>query len=311
MHYIKNFLNIPKDIGPTAVTIGNFDGIHLGHQAIIKAVVSSAQAQGLASVVVSFDPYPKAFFLNGKVPRLMTWREKYLALKALGVDYFLVIKFDAAFAAIKAENFVTDILVDRLQAQCLFVGDDFRFGAKRLGDYQLLVKMGAQFHFSVSQAPTYLYQEDRVSSSRLRETLQAGDMALAHDLLGHHYALCGTVVHGDKLGRELGFPTANIDLHRRRVPLSGIYVVQVSGIDDAIYQGVANIGTRPAVNGTRVLLEVFIFDFNRDIYGENITVSFLHKLREEENYDSLDLLTAQIAKDVAAAKEYLASKNIT
>ena len=302
---IKGLNEIPKDIGATVVTIGSYDGIHQGHQRIIRELVQQARQQQLAAVVISFDPYPKEFFLGERVPRLMSWREKFLALKALGVDYFLTIKFDYDFSQMSAEDFVTNVLVKQLKAKKIIVGDDFRFGCKRKGDYRLLEQMGATLDFSVEYAPTYEYLNERISSSRVRYTLQAGSMGVANDLLGHYYYLWGTVIHGDKLGRELGFPTANIDLQRRLVPLHGIYVVRVSGIDDKIYFGAANIGNRPAVNGTRVLLEVYLFDFDRNIYGNTIKVEFLHKLRDEQNYESIDLLKQAIANDVEMAKGFI------
>lgn len=306
MHYYRSLEAIPVNMPNTVVTIGNFDGLHLGHQQVIQQVLSEANKRQLQSVVVSFDPYPKEFFIGTRVPRLMSWREKYLALKAIGVDYFVTIPFNQTLSQMPAENFVKDIIVDRLHAHCVIIGDDFHFGQKRRGNYALLCEQGKQYQFDVMQMSTFEVLDERVSSSRIRHTLQAGNMALAEKLLGHHYYLSGTVIHGDKLGRELGFPTANIDLHRRLVPLSGVFVVRVV-FNDETYYGAANIGTRPAVNGTRVLLEIYIFDFNREIYGQNINVTFLHKLRDEAHYDNLELLKAQIAQDVAAAKAYLES----
>lgn len=304
MYYCRSIASIPDNMLNTVVTIGNFDGLHLGHRQIIEALIAEAKAKQLKSVVVSFDPYPKEFFLGARVPRLMSWREKYLALKSLGVDYFITIPFDKKLSQMPAEDFVKNILVERLHASRVIIGDDFHFGQKRRGNYALLCDQGKHHQFSVAQMPTYEVLNERVSSSRIRYTLQAGNMKLAGQLLGHSYNLWGTVIHGDKMGRKLGFPTANISLHRRMVPLAGIFVVEVRGLDERVYQGVANIGTRPAVNGTMVLLEVFIFDFKRNIYGHNINVTFLHKLRDEENYANLDLLKAQIAKDVIAAKNY-------
>ena len=304
MIYWRALTSIPNDLNATAITIGSFDGIHLGHQAIIKRLLQDALSDHLTSVVISFDPYPKEFFSKQRLPRLMSWREKFIALDELGADYFLTIPFDQQIADMSAEDFVAKILVARLNVRVLIVGDDFRFGKARQGDYQLLCHLAERYHFRVIQMPTFHYLDQRVSSSRVRALLQAGDMDKAKELLGHYYYLCGTVIHGAKLGRQLGFPTANIDLHRRSVPLAGIYVVRVSGIDDHIYNGVANIGTRPAVQGTRVLREVYVFDFNRDIYGANIKVEFLHKLRDEAHYDTLELLVAQIRQDVQDAKDF-------
>ncbi len=303
MIYYRNLKNISPDLDPTVVTIGNFDGVHVGHQQLLNKLLQQSKSQQLPSLLVSFDPYPKEFFLGDSIPRLMSWREKYISLKESGVDYFVTIQFNKAFAALTAEAFVKQILVDKLHAKVVIIGDDFHFGTGRKGDYELLCSLGKKHDFNVIRVPTCKYTNERVSSSRIRHVLQAGNMALACELLGHHYYLCGTVVHGDKRGRKLGFPTANIDLHRRLVPLVGVYVVQVS-IAGKMYQGAANIGTRPAVNGTRVLLEVYIFDFEQQIYGQNIKVEFLHKLRDEENYESLDLLKEQIQKDVDTARAY-------
>lgn len=305
MQFLRNLTRIPDDIGGTAITIGSYDGIHLGHQKILSELVRDAERYHLKSVVMSFDPYPKEFFLGERVPRLMSWREKFLALQKHAIDYFLLIRFNKAFAELPADDFVKHILVDQLHAKRICIGDDFRFGKGRTGDYALLRRLGEQYGFSVDRAPTFEYLNERVSSSRIRYTLQAGNMDVARDLLGHYYYLWGTVMHGDKLGRELGFPTANIDLHRRMVPLHGIYVVRISGIDNHDYFGVANIGNRPAVNGQRVLLEVFIFDFSEEIYGRNIKVEFLCRLRDEEHYDTLDLLKEQIGRDVIDAKCWL------
>jgi riboflavin kinase/FMN adenylyltransferase len=305
MQFLRSLTQIPQDIGDTIVTIGSYDGIHLGHQKIIQKLISDAKQQSLSSVVISFDPYPKEFFLGERVPRLMSWREKFLALQELSIDYFLLIRFNKAFSEMSAEDFIKQVLVNKLHIKRAIIGDDFRFGKGRKGDYKLLSQMGDTYDFSVEHSPTYEYLNERISSSRIRHTLQAGNMDIGRDLLGHYYYLWGTVIHGDKVGRKLGFPTANIDLHRRLVPLHGIYVVRVSGIDGTDYFGVANIGNRPAVGGSHVLLEVFIFDFNKTIYGLNIKVEFLYRLRDEENYETLDLLKEQIACDVKTAKDWL------
>lgn len=306
MQFIRASLSqLPVGLSPCVVTIGNFDGIHRGHQLLVHAAKEQAALQGLPAVVMSFNPYPKAFFLKGAVPRLMQWREQFTTLEAYGIDYFIQWRFNAAFAALSASAFIEKILLGVLQARVVIVGDDFRFGAKRQGDDAMLMAAGQRDGFQVIQIPTLSHAGQRISSTRIRETLQAGDMVLVKALLGRYYSICGTVCHGDKLGRQLGFPTANIAVHRRLVPLSGVFVVAVTGIDDKVYQGVANIGTRPAVRGTRVLLEVYLFDFDREIYGCHITVSFLHKLREEADYPTLDALKSQIAADVSAGRNFL------
>ena len=305
MKYWRSLTAVPDHFAATAITLGSFDGIHLGHQAIIERLLQEAHQHQLSSVVVSFDPYPKEFFSKEKLPRLMNWREKFIALAALGINYFLTIPFNQSLADMSAHDFVKHILVDQLKARVIIVGDDCRFGRNREGDYHFLCDLAKIYGVRIIHMPTFRDEQSRVSSSRVRAVLQAGDMESAKALLGHYYYLCGTVIHGDKLGRQLGFPTANIDLHRRSVSLHGIYVVRVSGIDDQLYEGVANIGTRPAVHGTRVLLEVYLFDFNREIYGANIKVEFLHKLRDEAHYDTLALLVTQIRQDVRDAKLFL------
>ncbi len=301
MIYCRNLQSISTQLNSTVVTIGNFDGIHAGHQRLLDELLNQATQRKASSLVLSFDPYPKEFFLGKRVPRLMSWREKFLFLQEQGIDYFVTVHFDKKFAQLTAEAFITEILVKKLQAKKIIVGDDFHFGAGRKGNYQLLRDLASRCDFEVMQLPMYEYLGERVSSSRIRHTLQAGNMALAKELLGHPYFLRGTVIHGNKLGRRLGFPTANIDLHRRLVPLSGVYVVRVTDIDAGVYGGVANVGTRPAVQGTCSLLEVFIFDFNREIYGQTIKVEFLHKLRDEENFENLELLKEKIQQDVEAA----------
>lgn len=302
MKYWRSLAEVPHHLTATAITLGSFDGIHLGHQAIIVRLLQEAKQHQLPAVVVSFHPYPKEFFSKEKLPRLMNWREKFVALQTFGVDSFLTIPFNEQLAKMNAHDFVKHILVEQLKARIIVIGDDFRFGKGREGDYDFLHCLSQQYGFRVIQMPTFCDTQGRVSSSRVRSVLQSGNMDSAKALLGHYYYLCGTVIHGNKLGRQLGFPTANIDLHRRSVPLHGIYVVRVSGIGNRTYEGVANIGTRPAVGGTCVLLEVYIFDFNQEIYGANIKVEFLHKLRDEEHYPTLELLTAQIRQDVLDAK---------
>lgn len=307
MKYWRSLTEVPHSLKATAITLGSFDGIHLGHQAIIMRLLQEAKQHQLAVVVASFNPYPKEFFSKERLPRLMNWREKFVALQTLGVDYFLTIPFNQSLAKMSAHDFVKHILVAQLKARIIIIGDDFRFGQGREGDYDFLSSLAQRYGFRVIQMPTFRDAQGRVSSSRVRAVLQSGDMHSAKALLGHYYYLCGTVIHGNKLGRQLGFPTANIDLHCRGVPLHGIYVVRVLGIDQHTYEGVANIGMRPAVGGTRVLLEVYIFNFNQEIYGANIKVEFLHKLRDEAHYATLELLTAQIRQDVLDAKWILAS----
>ncbi|MCH9743596.1 MAG: bifunctional riboflavin kinase/FAD synthetase [Gammaproteobacteria bacterium] len=289
----------------SVVTIGSFDGLHLGHQQLLNKVISIAQQQSLASVVMTFEPQPYEYFHKKRRPRLMRLREKWLTLSSMQIDLLLCLHFNAAMAVLSAEDFVTEILLKKLNMKCIVIGDDFRFGAKRAGDVSLLQTMAAQYNFTVEQLPTHPLEQERVSSTRVRNALKAGDMQMAEALLGRPYYLAGKVCHGEKLGRQLGFPTANLNVHRNAVPLQGIYVVRVVGLPEGPLYGAANVGTRPTVNGERTLLEVFILDFERDIYAENIEVEFLHKLRDEERYDSLDTLKQKIAEDVQNTKEYI------
>lgn len=305
---MKLFIN-PDRIRQTAakavVTIGNFDGMHRGHQQLIDKTIALAKQHQAQSLLVTFHPHPREFFAGREsVARLMRMREKFMAVQDSGLDAILALHFNQALAAESAEDFVKNILVDQLNVQAVVVGDDFRFGAKRAGDFALLQQLGKQYGFTAIQVPGVMHDNQRISSTWVREALQQGDLTLAETLLGHPYYLCGKVAYGAQRGRQLGFPTANIHLHRHLVPLKGVYAVRVFGIDDHPLSGVANVGIRPTVDGTRVLLEVFIFDFNRTVYGANMTVEFVQKIRDEEKYDSLDALKAQIDKDVLAVKDY-------
>ncbi len=289
----------------SVVTIGNFDGVHLGHQALLKQLRVLSQQYQAPSVLIIFEPTPLEFFMHDKSPaRLMRLREKVLALQNESIDYVLCLRFNAALAKLSAEDFVRELLLKQLGMQAIMVGDDFRFGAQRLGDSVLLKAMGEQWNFKVEQLPTLEGAAGRVSSTRIREALQAGDLSLAEQLLAKPYSVSGRVVQGYQLGRALGFPTANIQLHRKVVPLAGIFVVRIKIGSDTL-QGVANIGTRPTVDGSsRVLLEVYIFDFDAMIYGHYVSVEFLKKLRNEERYDTLAALKEAIREDVEQARKY-------
>lgn len=296
-------INVPES--GSVVTIGSFDGLHLGHQQLLHETLAHAKRDQRLSVVMTFEPQPYEYFHKKRRPRIMRIREKWLALSELGLDVLLCLRFNAALANLSAHDFVVTLLVEKLRAKTVIIGDDFHFGAKRSGNVALLTQLGQQYGFNVIQLSTYLYKKQRVSSTRVRDALANGDMELTAVLLGRPYFLAGRVCHGEKLGRQLGFPTANINVHRDTVPLHGVYVVRILGLNDEVYYGAANLGTRPTVGGTRTLLEVYIFDFDRDIYGHNIEVEFLHKLRDEEYYNSLDELTVNIKKDVERAKCYV------
>jgi riboflavin kinase/FMN adenylyltransferase len=291
---------------PHAVTIGNFDGLHRGHQAMLARLKEEAARRGLPSCVLTFEPHPREFFNPVQAPaRLSSLREKSELIQAAGIDRLHVCRFNQRFASLAPAEFIERVLVDTLNTRWLLVGDDFRFGAKRAGDFSLLKETGARFGFEVESLPTVSVENKRASSTAVREALAAGDMQHARELLGRPYSISGHVMHGDKLGRQIGFPTANIQLQHNRPPLSGIFAVEVYGLNGSPLQGVASLGTRPTVheNGNPAL-EVFIFDFRDDLYGRRLRVDFLKKLRDEEKYPDLDSLIAQINRDVENAKHF-------
>jgi riboflavin kinase / FMN adenylyltransferase len=294
---------------PSALTIGNFDGVHLGHRALLTRLGQSARERNLPLTVLTFEPHPREFFAPDKAPaRLSSLREKLSRLADCGVDHVHVCRFNHDFSRLTASDFIERILVGGLGVQHVLIGDDFRFGQARQGDFALLQLAGQAHGFSVEAMQTVQNDGLRVSSSRVRELLQSGDLAQAAQLLGQPYAISGRVMHGRKLGRTLGFPTANIAMRRTTLPLSGVYAVRVDGLDTAAVQGAASIGYRPTLaDGLAPLLEVHLLDFNRSIYGEHIRVNFLHKLRDEAKYDSLDALTAQITRDVADVRAWFAT----
>lgn len=307
MELIRGLHNLrPRHHGCVA-TIGNFDGVHRGHQAVFAALRARAQQFGLPVTVVIFEPQPLEVFRPAQAPaRLTRLREKLQALRAQDIDRVLLLEFNRRLAEMPAETFVADVLVSHLGVRHLYVGDDFRFGRGRGGDFRLLQQAGATQGFGVENLDTVAHAEDRISSTGIRAALAAGDLAKAAACLGRPYRICGRVGHGDKRGRTIGFPTLNVDLHRRVSPLRGVYAVRVHGLADAPLPAVANIGTRPTVAGdTRYLLEVHVFDFNRSCYGEHIEVEFVHHLRDERKFESFEHLRRQIWVDAAAARDCL------
>ena len=309
---IRSLYNVTERERGGVITIGNFDGVHLGHQALIKKAKDKAQALGVPSIVLTFEPHPFEFFAREKqtIPRLTRLREKYGVLAQLGVDNVLVLYFNQSVARLDASTFCEKILYQALKPAALFVGDDFHFGAGRKGDIALLQEAGKRYGFTAEAIETVLFQGERISSTRVRHALKAGDHALVKQLLGRRYSMMGRVCPGDQLGRQLGFPTANIHLHRHLTPVMGIYTVTLHGIAEHPLPGVANVGIRPTVNGTRTLLEVHLLDFNQDIYGRYVTVQFCEKLRDEERYPNLKRLQEQIAKDVIAARHYFKKQSV-
>lgn len=310
MELIRGCLNLaPRHRGCVA-TIGNFDGVHRGHQAVLAQVAEKATKRGLPAVVITFEPQPQEYFAPAATPpRLTRFREKMLALDGLPVDRVLCLRFGPALAELSADAFIRRILVDGLDLRYLVVGDDFRFGRGRTGDFQLLSEAGREHGFSVAHTESFLLDGVRVSSTRIREALSCGNLSLAERLLGRPFRISGRVAHGDKRGRTIGFPTANILLKRKVSPVQGVYAVHFHGVADEPATGVANVGTRPTVDGgTRVLLEVHLFDFARDIYGAHVQVDFLAKLRDEQRFASLDALKAQIWADANQARDFFSKQ---
>jgi riboflavin kinase / FMN adenylyltransferase len=291
---------------PVTLTIGNFDGVHRGHQAMIERVTKAARELGLASCVMTFEPHPRELFAPDQAPtRLTSLREKLELFSQLDLGAVLVSRFDYDFARIGAEEFVERILVRGLAVRWLLVGDDFRFGARRAGDFDLLARAGRERGFEVVRMDTCTVDGVRVSSTAVRERLAAGDLDGAACLLGRPYSISGRVVRGDRLGVQLGFPTANVRLEHNHPPVMGIFVVEVQGLGPAPLQGVASLGVRPTVKaGGAPTLEVHLLDFDREIYGLRVQVSFLHRLRDEEKYPDLATLTSAIARDVENARAF-------
>lgn len=301
------FRGIPEQATTsTVLTIGNFDGLHRGHRALLDRLTAHARNVALPAAVLTFEPHPREYFAPDEAPaRLTSLREKLNLLESCGIDRVYVCRFNARLAALGAESFIEDILVRGLSVRHLIIGDDFRFGKSRRGDFAMLQKAGCEHRFGVEAMHTIDWQGERVSSSAVREALEAGDIEHASRLLGRPYCIAGRVEHGEKVGRQLGFPTANVQLKRKRLPLAGIFAVTVAGVAEQPQPGAASLGVRPTLGvGLKPMLEVHLLDFVGSIYGAHVTVNFLHKLRDEARYDSLDALKAQIAKDVDATRTY-------
>ena len=304
--FIRGLHNLrPRHRGCVA-SIGSFDGVHLGHQAVLKQLTQAAQAHQLPAVVIIFEPQPHEFFAGDAAPaRLMRLREKVEALFAAGVQRVLCLRFNRALRSLTAREFVQQLLLDRLGIKHLVVGDDFRFGCDRLGDFALLRQMGQEQGFTVSDSCTLTFDGARVSSTRIRQALQNGEFALASKLLGHPYTISGRVVYGQQLGRQLNVPTANVQLQRYRSPLQGVFAISAHLPDGNTSPGVANIGVRPTVSGSvKALLEVHLLDFSASLYGAKIRVEFHRRLRDEKKFQSLEELRAQLQRDIEQARDY-------
>ena len=303
MDLVRGVHNIRDRHCGCVATIGNFDGVHAGHQAVLERLRAVGWRHQLPAVVITFEPYPAEYFQGEGAPaRLTSLREKWRLVRDLGADRLICLHFNGRLANMSAADFVDDILVRQLGIRHLIVGDDFRFGRGREGDFAFLRQAGDRHGFDVESTPTYELDGERVSSTRVRCALAEGRLDEAERLLRRPYAVTGRVVHGDKLGRQLGYPTANLRF-RRPPPLRGIFAVEVEGVDGSRF-GVASLGTRPTVEGTRTLLEVYLFDFSAELYGQVITVVFRRLLREERRFDSVDALAEQIGRDADAAREY-------
>ena len=297
--------------GPMGLTIGNFDGVHRGHHAMLQRLVAKARALNMPSCVLTFEPHPREFFTPATAPtRLTRLREKLELIAEAGIDRVHILRFDARLAALDAARFIEQVLLRGLGARWLLVGRDFRYGARRTGDYALLEAAAARLAFGLEAMPEVMDGGERVSSSGVRAALAAGDLERAARLLGREYTMSGRVAHGEKLGRALGFATANIVL-RRRPPLAGVFAVEAE-LEEThrVLRGVASVGRRPTVKDNAApLLEVHLFDWNEDIYGRHLRVKFLAKLRDEETYDGLDALRVAISGDAARARQFFATRN--
>lgn len=308
MELIRGLYNLPAQQRGCVLTIGAFDGIHLGHQEMIRVLRDCARQYGLPAALLSFEPTPREFFAKGTPPaRLTRFREKFEALQRYGVDRFVCLRFDERVSSLGRDEFVSEVLVKALGVRHIVVGHDFRFGRDNQGDIAHMRALAARGIFEVTEVPPFVVDGERVSSSSIREALGVGDMARAAKLLGRPYRMTGKVIHGEKLGRKLGFPTANLRLHRRATPLAGVFAIRVSGggLDNA--PGVASLGTRPAVNGKELLLEAHVFDFEGDLYRKPLHVDFIAHLRAERWFADMDALIAQMNRDAAQAREILGS----
>ncbi len=310
MQLIRGLHNIRPQHKGCVLTIGKFDGVHLGHQAVLRNLRNKAEELSLPTAVMVFEPQPEEVFTPEKAPaRLSRWRDKYEAMRDLGMDRLFCVHFTHSFASQSAAQFIKDILVDRLGVKFLVVGDDFRFGKGREGDFAMLVEAGKQFGFSVVNTASFRLADCRISSTAIRQALAEHDFALAQQMLGRTFSIKGRVVHGQKKGRTIGFPTANVNLKRAKPPVVGVYAVSID-ICGEYYQGVANIGARPTVSGEDALLEVHIFDFSGDLYGQVIEVNVLHRLRGIQKFATFAELKTQIEQDALAARTYFHRSSI-
>ncbi|CAK0745145.1 bifunctional riboflavin kinase/FMN adenylyltransferase [Gammaproteobacteria bacterium] len=306
MQVIRGLHNLRPAHRGCVATLGNFDGVHLGHLALFRHLMARGKALALPSLVITFEPQPLEFLDPASSPsRLTRLREKAAVIAETGIDRLLVLPFGPQLANLAAEVFVESLLVEALAIRLLLVGDDFRFGRGRSGDFALLKALGIRHGFDVERLSTLTCDQQRISSTRIREALTSGRLGDAADCLGRPYRMCGRVVHGSRRGRQLGFPTANLDLHRRVSPLQGVFAVWVHGLGTP-RPGVANLGHRPTIDAIpKTLLEVHLLDFSGDLYGTHLAVEFFAKLRNERRFPSLEALQQQMASDAAFARTLL------
>lgn len=305
MKYIRGLQALTNDDKGCVASIGNFDGLHLGHRKIISNLKKQSEALNLPLTIISFEPLPSEFFTPNPPARIYPQRDKIRLLEDLGVDNYLCLKFDAPFANQSPEDFVNNILLESLDVKYFAVGDDFKFGHQRKGDFQLLKTMGDAGGMHVVDTPTCDFTGERISSTRIRKRLEAGDIQGANALLGASYQLSGRVRHGDKRGRTIGFPTLNMKVLDHIAPARGVYAVRVRGLSDEPINGVANLGARPTVDGTENRLETHLFDFEGDVYGKYICVELVEYIRDEKKFDDFGELKAQILRDAEQARELL------
>ena len=292
----------------SVVTIGSYDGLHPGHCQLLDRVIAEARTRGVPSIVMSFEPTPKEFFSADAPPaRLMRFREKFDALRDYGVDLFYCPRFSEAMCSISADAFIRQVLVHGLNVRHIVVGDDFHFARRREGSIAELRRAATALQYTIEQVPSVIVDGIRVSSTSIREALAAGEVARATALLGRPYRMSGRIIRGRQVGRKLGYATANVDLRRRQSAVMGIYAVRVNGLPEGPVDGVASVGTRPTFDLSKPLLEVHLFDFDRDIYGKYIHVDFIEHLRDEEKFDTVDELVAQMQIDEQNARSALAS----
>jgi len=308
MRLIRGLSHLEPFADGCVLTIGNFDGLHLGHRSVINKLAERGRSLNLPVVAMVFEPQPLEYFLGENAPsRLMRLREKVMEFAKLPIDHLVIMRFNRQFANYDAEQFIDEVLIKKLNIKYLVIGDDFRFGKARRGNFSMLKDRGKQRGFFVEDTGSFQFSGLRISSTLIRDALGAGDLVLAEKFLGHGYSICGRVAHGDKRGRTIGYPTANIKLFRKNTPINGVFAVTMTGINGLEVEGIANVGIRPTVDdAAKIILETHLFDFDKEIYGRYVEIHFKQKIRDEIHFQSLDELKTQIAKDIIETKKIFA-----